>query len=97
MEEYGKLESEAAVAEFKLKMSEKAEETGKEFVASLFEENKEQDVYNMVEKVRLEVSRKYPRVTGNLSMPYRVSNPFSINGNCDSNPAYETSCWHTCP
>ena len=94
MEEYGKLESEAAVEEFKAQMNKKAEESGKEFVRSLFENRKENDVYNIISEVRVEVARKYPRVTGNLSMPYRVPYPVSIstNGKCYSNMGCETSC-----
>ena len=75
IEEYERLESKAAVAEFKTQMDQKAKEAGQEYVRGLFESSDAcdgPDMYSKVKGIREHVAKKYPRATGNLSKPYRV-------------------------
>lgn len=71
IEQYEKLESKAVVAEFKILMDEQAKKAGKEYVMGVFETFKEKDAFNRVQETRKQIAQKYPRATGNLSLPYR--------------------------
>ena len=98
IEEYERLESEAAVEEFKTQMDEEAKATGQEFVKELFKKNSELDGYTKMKEIRHQVAKKYPRATGNLSKPYVCREPRDprpneavSNGHCNADVQCESN------
>ncbi|XP_031564514.1 calcium homeostasis modulator protein 6-like [Actinia tenebrosa] len=75
MEEYDELEAKAAVEYLTEKMKELAKEEGEKYVEDKLKEKEENEGErrNWVSGVRDEVARMYPRMTGNLSEPYKAA------------------------
>ncbi|KXJ22836.1 calcium homeostasis modulator protein 6 [Exaiptasia diaphana] len=76
LDDYDKLEAEAAVDSFKERIKEIASSEGKSYIDGAFEycktEPKLKTGYSQVKYIRKQLARKYPRTTGDLSQPYRA-------------------------
>lgn len=87
LEDYRKLEAEAAVDFFKQQIEKIAEEEGKNYVNATMDKSKIEKpgcACSRIEYVRELLSVKYPRTTGDLSKPYRVDGygfEQELNGN----------------
>lgn len=85
LNDYQKLEAEAAVEHFKENIEKIAKKEGEKSVTVFLEESINKmpnSAYSQVEYVKIELSKKYPRTTGDLSKPYRVDRTAQeLNGN----------------